>query len=70
MKQEKQNLMNQGNERQKQQGQELNERELTQKPNVQEVGLDRDEDSELYTRENEERRLDTERLTERSDRRL
>lgn len=70
MKQEKQSLMNQGNERQKQQGQELNERELTQKPNVQEVGLDRDEDSELYTRENEERRLDTERLTERSDRRL
>lgn len=63
--------MNQGNERQKQQGQELNEREqLTQKPNVQEVGLDKDEDSELYTRENEQQRLNPERLTERSDRRL
>jgi hypothetical protein len=71
MRQEKKNLYNQ--EHGRQQGQELQEKDLNQKPNVQEVGLDRELEEGRKGNQELGREQGEERITEgpdRSDRRL
>jgi hypothetical protein len=76
MRQEKNNLYNQGRGlgRQGEQGQEMLETELDQNPNVQEVGLDRDlQEGRTGNQELGREQLGEERITEspeRGDRRL